>query len=380
MEGYLLSHLCPFSIHLSVHLVKSHALHLQAPPWPGRHARYLVLRLLRAGNGAGVVSSDERCRVGNDSQSFSNEMIVGGASAVFLLNGEADRDSVNYMDGPGNNDIKLSTSPSSTALVDQRAVGTANELCDESDGARGDSHGSDHGGLGDAMAGSGNDDEDPGNSDLASSCRAVITPGHHEEGVVRPEGTAVSGHGDTDGSGMYAENLGEVGEGFPIPVAAVQATVEGVGRRIRSPCRSAGAIGFENRNGPDAVPHAAAAALCRDDSAFSMIDPDGTGDFEAIAVDFEEDACERAVVEGAETARVAETAALLAVYLRRVQPCRESLDRRVQSAGAALLRSDLGSALFTRFVWEGFPFRTRPHCPQSSYYLGFLVVLRCFAC
>jgi hypothetical protein len=178
----------------------------------------------------------------------------------------------------------------------------------------------------------------------SSSLPATTAAGCQAEGEIRLEVTG--------GSSLDILSKSVAQEGFPISAAAAQDTVsEGIGANGCSslaPRRLATVDGVVTWTceAPKAV------ALRRVDSAFSIIDSDGTRDFEGIATGVEEVASD---VEAGELvdANVAETAALLALYLRRVQPSRESLGRRAQSAGTALLRSDLGSALFTRLCVLG---------------------------
>jgi hypothetical protein len=245
-------------------------------------------------------------------------------SVVVLLNGEAGQDRTMDRSGLGREDVEL---PSHT---DEAAARTSSALADDSPG------GSEGARVGPSCS-------DPG---IESGGRGiVIVAGCHDEGELKLEGT---GSSCVDvGSQSVAE------EELSIPSAAAQATVaEGFGanrRRSRAVRRAATVDGDDT--GTDAAPAASSPAFRRDESANSLIDPDGNGNFEGISMGDEEAASDGEAGEGVDVADdVAETAALLAVYLRRVQPSRESLNRRAQSAGAALLRSDLGSALFTRFV------------------------------
>jgi hypothetical protein len=320
------------------------ARHRQAPPWPERHARYLLLRLLRARNEAGGVSGGAWCGV-----EIHSAKVLDSTSAVVLRDSEAGRDRATDSCGLGCDDA-YSTK---RLTADQAAARTASALADdefgESNGARVGSHRSgrscsrgaveaacDFGVMGGALPESGNCNESVVES---SSLAAAIAAGCQAEGEIRLE--------DTGGSYMDILSKGVTEEGFSISASAAQGAVaEGIwanGRRSRAPRRVSTVDGVETWTcaAPNAV------ALRRDDSAFSIIDSDGTGDFEGIAAGVEEVAWD---VEAGEVvdANVAEMAALRAVYLRRVQPSRGSLNRRAQSAGTALLRSDLGSALFTR--------------------------------
>jgi hypothetical protein len=184
----------------------------------------------------------------------------------------------------------------------------------------------------------------------------VITGSLHDEGEIKLEGAVGSGRVDVQVEGPGGE---AAGARLPIPAAAALSNIaEGAGsydysRSCQSLLRGLSAADkFESSGATDAEPPAPAVVLRCNTSTFGMLDSDGTGDFEGMA-GVEERAYtgeSRADSEqGTSAAAAVDTAALFALYLRRVQPCRVSLDRRAKSAGAALLRSDLGSALFTRF-------------------------------
>jgi hypothetical protein len=203
---------------------------------------------------------------------------------------------------------------------------------------------SDFCGIGGACAGSGTCSKN-GDSVVASreSIEIIIKDSRHDEGEIKRKGSV---------GGIFVESqaVAEAAQ-FPIPAAAsAQAEhASAHGRYFRRRALVEDVV--EVCSAADVAPPAAVAVLRRDNSTLGIMNPDGMGDFEGIAGGLNDGVFEGAAGWGAAAATEAEMAALLAVYLRRVQPCRESLDRRAQSAGAALLRSDLGSALFTRFVW-----------------------------
>ncbi len=230
----------------------------------------------------------------------------------------------------------------------------------------------DFGGAGDACAGlgsrgaGGRSDSRVSNSD-GDRVEIVITDSCRDLGEIEPDGARGSSCQCAD---VQCQGAAETGGGVAAPAAAAAAalpttmTAEGAaadGRRRLALHRWA-ADGVDSEGAADAAPPAEAPVLG------SVVDPDGTADCEAGGVD--DCACQGGAGEGAAAAAAAaadaETAALLEVYLRRVQPCRESLDLRAQSAGAALLRSDLGSALFTRFALKGLAANMRAAVAESE--------------
>ncbi len=182
------------------------------------------------------------------------------------------------------------------------------------------------------------------------ACREIADRASANSGV-NLEDAAAASHDWIGSSLVVMVSKGVTEEDFLISSAATQATVfEGVSSDDRSSqtlCGWAAPDGFEGRNGANAFPPASPDPPPNEDNSFSVVDQIDTGNFEVLSSASATGVIERGAEESVEVAKMA---ALLAVFLRRVEPCRESLNMRAQSAGAALLRSNLGSALFTRCV------------------------------
>jgi hypothetical protein len=343
----------------------------QAKPWTERHARYMVMRLLRVCDGAGGANTGKTSPIRiagmNGACRATDRKGVNNASAV-------DENCVARAsrDGSTCDNVELSVPPSSLFRVgelDDRITACALGSAKDHDTQRGHHNRS---GAGIVMSASEVDGVE--NTDTISGCqecdlvdnhdaaaptsseciKIIIEASHRRDSEDDHALESVTGGISKDKESPQLEVTEPEALGvFPTPEAAsarVEDASAGSRRCSRRLLRRLSDAGLEvsTTQAVDAARPFPVAILRRDASSFRLVDPAGAGNFDIALDSLEDGALEGTVGEGAAAYTVAETAALLAVYLRRVQPCKESLDRRAQSVEEALLRSDLGSALFTR--------------------------------